>query len=77
MTPLHQFGEFLRQSLQTVPLGGVRILFVASLVGLLVWVLRLPKIATTPPAGAKRWDENLKTGAAIAVVIQILIYSWL
>jgi len=75
--PLHQFGELLRQSLQTIPLAVVRILFVASLVALLCWVIRLPKIATAPPAGAKRWDENLKTGAAIAVVIQILIYSWL
>ncbi|MDP6468438.1 MAG: hypothetical protein QF918_11900 [Pirellulaceae bacterium] len=77
MTPLHQFGELLRQSLQTIPLSLVRILFVASLVGLLFWVLRLPQTATTPPAGAKRWDENLKTGAAIALVIQILIYSLL
>lgn len=77
MTPLHQFGEFLRQSLQTVPLPLVRLLFVASLVGLLVWVLRLPRTVTMPPGGAKRWDENLKIGAAIAIAIQILIYSLL
>jgi hypothetical protein len=77
MTPLHQFGEFLRQSLQAIPLLPVRILFVASLVGLLIWVLKLPKSATTPPGGAKRWDENLKTGAAVALSIQILIYSLL
>jgi hypothetical protein len=30
-----------------------------------------------PPGGAKRWDENLKIGAAIAIAIQILIYSLL
>ena len=77
MTPLHQFGEFLRQSLQAIPLVAVRVLFVASLVALLVWVLRLPNSATTPPGGAKRWDENLKTGAAVALAIQILIYSLL
>ncbi len=77
MTPLHQFGEFVRQSLQTVPLSLVRILFVASLVALLYWVLRLPRAATTPPGGAKRWDENLKIGATIAIAIQILIYSLL
>jgi len=75
MTPLHNFGEFLRQTLQTIPLVSVRILFVASLVALLIWVLRLPQSATTPPGGAKRWDENLKTGAAIALALQILIYA--
>ena len=77
MTPLHYFGEFLRQALQTIPLLAVKILFVASLVALLVWVLRLPQSATTPPGGAKRWDENLKLGAALALAIQILIYSLL
>jgi hypothetical protein len=77
VTPLHYFGEFLRQALQTIPLFAVKILFVASLVALLVWVLRLPQSATTPPGGAKRWDENLKLGAALALAIQILIYSLL
>jgi hypothetical protein len=75
MTPLHHIGEFLRQSLQAIPLAAVRVLFVASLVALLVWVLRLPPRATTPPGGARRWDENLKVGAAIALLIQVLIYS--
>ena len=74
MTPLHHFGEFLRQTLQTIPLLAVKVLFVASLVGLLIWVLRLPPSAVTPPGGAKRWDENLKFGASLALVIQILIY---
>jgi hypothetical protein len=77
VTPLHQFGEFLRQSLLTIPLPLVRVLFVASLVALLVWVLRLPPSATTPPGGARRWDENLKVGAGVALVIQILIYTLL
>ena len=74
MTPLHYFGEFLRQALQAIPLVAVRILFVASLLALLVWVLRLPKSATAPPGGAKHWDENLKIGATLALVIQIVIY---
>jgi hypothetical protein len=77
MTPLHQFGEFLRQSLQMIPMPAVRVLFVASLVALLLWVLRLPPSATTPPGGARRWDENLKVGASVALVIQILIYTLL
>lgn len=77
MTPLHQFGEILRQTLQSLPLMLVRLLFVASLVALLIWVLRLPQTATSPPGGAKRWDENLKIGAAVALSIQILIYTML
>lgn len=76
MTPLHQFGEQLRQTLQAIPLVAVRLLFVASLVFLLIWVLRLPRSATTPPAGVKRWDENLKLGACIALVFQIIIYAF-
>lgn len=74
MTPLHQLGEFLRRSLQIVPLSAVRLLFVGTLVVLLVWVLQLPKSETTPVGGTERWDENLKVGAAAAVGIQIIIY---
>lgn len=74
MTPLHHFGEFIRNCLQTIPLSAVRVLFVGSLVLLLIWVLRLPRSATTPAGGAQHWDENLKVGAASALVIQILIY---
>ena len=77
MTPLHDFGKLLRQALHAIPLLWVKLLFVASLVGLLIWVLRLPQSATTPPGGAKRWDENLKIGAALTLAIQILIYALL
>ena len=77
MTPLHHIGEFVRDALLAIPLWAVRILFVGSLVALLVWVLRLPRTATTPPEGARRWDENLKGPAALAVVIQLLVYMLL
>lgn len=75
MTPLHQLGNSLREVLIAVPLSAIRVLFVASLVVLLIWVIRLPRSATTPPGGAKRWDENLKLGACIALILQIIIYS--
>lgn len=77
MTPLHAFGEALREGLLAIPLTTVRGLFVALLVGLLIWVLRLPAEATQPAGGAKRFDENLKWGASIAILIQIVIYSLL
>jgi hypothetical protein len=75
MTPLHHLGEWLRQLLLTIPLPLVRLLFVATFVALLVWVVRLPISVTTPPGGARRWDENLKVGAVVALVIQIVIYA--
>lgn len=77
MTPLHLVGEFLRSALLSIPLPLVRLLFVATLLAVLVWVLRLPRAVTTPPEGATRWDENLKTGATVALAIQILIYALL
>lgn len=75
MSPLHYVGETVRGLLELVPLWGVRCLFVGSLIAVLVWVLRLPASETTPPGGAKRWDENLKVGATLALVLQIIIYS--
>ncbi len=77
MTPIHQLGSSLRQLLQQVPLSAVRALFVMTLVAVLVWVLRMPASRTSPEGGAKRWDENLKLGAALALGAQILIYLWL
>lgn len=75
MTPLHHFGEAVRNLMLLVPLPVVRGLFLLSLLVLLVWVLRLPAAATTPVGGARRWDENLKFGAALALLLQIVIYA--
>ncbi len=77
MTPLHDVGNFLRQSLLSIPLPLVRLLFVGSLLVLLIWVLKLPRSRTTPPGGATGPGENLKLGATVTLVIQILIYSLL
>ncbi len=74
MTPLHYVGELLRQTLQEIPLFAVRLLFVASLVGLLVWVIRLPRSVTCSPDGAPGLSSNLKLGACLALLIQIMIY---
>ncbi|MBI1312823.1 hypothetical protein GC176_16150 [bacterium] len=77
MTPLHQFGELLRDTLSNIPLWLVRVLFIGTLIAVLIWLLRLPRSATTPRGGTTRWDENLKTTASIALLVQILIYSLL
>ena len=77
MSPLHQFGEWIRELLMAVPLGAARALFILLMAGLLVWVLTLPKGQTTPPNRQPRWTENLKVWAALSLLIQILIYSLL
>jgi len=77
MTPLHILGQAIREALQTIPLTAVRLMILGSLAMLLIWVLRLPTRETTPPGGARRWGENLKPAAALAILIQILIYWWL
>lgn len=76
MTIFHEFGDLLRSVLQAIPMPLVRIVFVATLVVLLVWVIRLPRTVTEPPGGAKRWDENLKLGACLALIVQIILYSF-
>ncbi len=80
MTPLHWIGDLIRQAVIAVPMGAVRALFVALLLGLLVWVLRLPKERTRPPLeDGSGYDEkslsgNLKLWAALALGLMALIY---
>ena len=75
MTPLHWFGDLVRNAMLAVPMGVVRAIFVGLLLALLVWVLRLPKERVRPPEGERAgWSSNLKLWAAIALVLQVLIY---
>ncbi len=81
-TPLHSIGDALRHALLVIPLPAVRVLFLAVLAGVLVWVLTLPRSETTEPEGnaqdgERRSGANLKAGATIALVLQLAIYSLL
>jgi hypothetical protein len=53
----------------------VRGVFIAVPVLLLICVLRLPREDTTPEMPSGRFGENLKLGAAVALLAQIVIYS--
>jgi len=75
MSPLHYVGTWLRDMLALIPLNVVRVLFVALPVLLGVWVLRLPRAATTPDNLKSRPLENLKIWACVALLIQVLIYA--
>ena len=77
MTPLHQFGEVLRQAFSQVPMGVVRVLFVAVFLGLLIWVLCLPNSLTTREISggtSEKQSENLKLWAVLALAVQVVIY---
>ena len=77
MTFLHHIGKLIRELLLQVPLPVARALFLAVPIVVLIWVLRLPREVTTPPESTGRTCENLKYGAALALLIQIAIYSFL
>lgn len=74
MTPLHQLGTALRELLAHVPLGFVRAAILLLLAALLVWVLTLPRSAVAQD-GDSRPGSNLRIWAALAVLIQIVIYA--
>ncbi|GIX04002.1 MAG: hypothetical protein KatS3mg113_1008 [Planctomycetaceae bacterium] len=74
MGVLHGLGDYLRITLQQVPLGIVRWLFVAVPLVLMIWILRLPTEITLPERSTGRWDENLKLWAWLALAIQVVIY---
>lgn len=78
-TPLHAIGEFFRELTLQVPLPAVRAVFIAVPCLLLVWVLLLPRKETTPECSTGRFPlgENLKYGAAVALILQIVIYALL
>jgi hypothetical protein len=76
MTPLHQIGNFLRETMMAVPLPWARVLFIAVPAVLLLWVLLLPRGETSLPSSKKKDRRpSLKIWAALALVIQIVIYS--
>ena len=75
MTPLHVIGNTIRELLAAIPLPVVRGLFLAILVGLLIWVLRLPRSETTTQSNTGESSMNLKWGAALAILLQIVIYA--
>ena len=58
MTPLHHLGELLRQSLAAIPLSVVRVMIVAMLSAVLLWVLVLPRAETTPAPSSVRHTEK-------------------
>jgi hypothetical protein len=77
MTPLHTFGDLVRDLFAGIPLPAVRVLFVAVPAVLLLWVMRLPDREALPPESKGRWDENLRLWAGVALLIQVLIYALL
>jgi len=77
VTVLHDVGQFVRDLLLAVPLPVARAVFLAVPTVVLIWVLTLPGSETKPPDHAGGWGGNLKVIAAVALLLQIVIYSLL
>lgn len=75
MQPFHAIGDLVRQLLLGIPLEVARGLFATLLVGVMIWVLRLPNSRTTPP-DSPHWYNNLKLWAVLALGIQLAIYLY-
>lgn len=74
MSPLHHFGDLLRAAFGQIPLGAVRVVFVAIPLLLMVWVLRLPSREAVAPGPSPRWDADLRIWAWFALALQVIIY---
>ena len=77
MTPLHHFGEAIRSLLIAVPLPLARAAFLAILIGLFLWVWRLPASAVTNTDDTSARRISLRPWALLSLAIQIAIYSLL
>ena len=76
-TILHWLGDRVRDLLLQVPLEIVRLLFIALPVLVLIWVVRQPGQQTGSGDTAMRSQTGLKLGAAVALLLQALVYSLL
>ncbi|GIS57914.1 MAG TPA: hypothetical protein DCE39_07210 [Planctomycetaceae bacterium] len=74
-TFLHDIGDTIRNAMATVPLSLVGWAFVAIPLVLLVWVLKCP-IGDDENRDPKQ-VRLLRIGAALALVLQIVIYGLL
>jgi hypothetical protein len=74
--PLHWIGDQLRALFLQVPLWVARGLFLAVIFALMVWIVQMPRAATTPNAHAP-WHEDLRVWAWLALVFQLAAYALL
>lgn len=77
MSPLHYFGDFIRELLLKVPLPFARALFVLLMLALLIWILTLPRKEVTRSESSNRLSENLRIWAALALFVQVIVYIFL
>ena len=73
---LVEFGEHLRTLFLQIPLWIARGLFLGVFFMLMVWIVQMPKSATTPRADSP-WHEDLRIWAWLALIVQMLVYSLL
>jgi hypothetical protein len=73
---LHWIGDTLRSLFLMIPLTVARGLFLAVFFVLMVWIVQLPKSATTPHPNSA-WHEDLRIWAWLALLFQLFAYALL
>lgn len=75
MTPFHYIGDFVRSLMISIPMPVARGLFALFFIGLIIWVIRLPRERWAPSKEGKiTLSANLKLWALVALGIQLAIY---
>ena len=73
---LHGIGQHLRELFLQVPLSVARGLFLAVFFALMIWIVQMPRSATTPAAHSP-WHEDLRIWAWLALLFQLFVYAML
>jgi hypothetical protein len=74
MNPLQYVGHQLRELFLLIPMWVVQGLFIAVPLLLMIWIIRQPEAAATPPGHSHRWDEDLRVWAWVALALQVVLY---
>jgi hypothetical protein len=73
---LYWIGEQLRTAFLQIPLWVAKGLFLGVFFALMIWIVQLPKSATTPQPNSA-WHEDLRIWAWLALLIQLFVYAML
>lgn len=68
-------GDWLRELVIAVPMSAVRVIFLVYYLVLLVWVMTMRKSEVCGALPGKKKPLNLRFYAALALIIQIVLYA--
>ena len=68
-------ADWLRELILAVPMNAIRWIFLFYYLVLLIWVLTINKSEVCGPLPGKKKPLNLRFYAAIAIIIQFVLYA--